>query len=202
MPATDKIAARIHRLGPGHAFTAKDFLDLGSRGLIDVTLSKLVAAGVVRRVARGLYDSPRTSALLGGPLSPDMDQVARALARRYRWRIIPEGAQAANALGLTTQVPARIVYLSDGPTRKVSVGQQAIYFKHARPKEMRTEGPMSSLVIQALRHLGRQAVGREVIDHLRGRLSKSEKQRLLRDARYSTDWIYDAARRIAEEGAG
>ncbi len=197
----DKIVSRIHRWGPGHAFTPKDFLDVGSRGMVDVTLSHLVSTGLIRRVARGLYDHPKHSDALGVTLSPDIDQIARAIARRFRWRIIPTGAWAANALGLSTQVPAKITYLSDGPNRKFEIGKQTVYFKHARPKETRTEDELSSLVIQALRYLGKDEVGLETVTHLRTRLSPAEKRRLLRDTRYSADWIFAVARQIAEEDA-
>ena len=143
MPTTKElIGSRIHRLGPGHAFTPKDFVDLGTRGMVDVTLSQLVSLGVIRRVGRGLYDLPKYSEALGITLGPDIDQIAQAIARRFRWRIMPTGAWAANALGLSTQIPAKIVYLSDGPNRKFEFGKQTLHFKHARPKEMRTEGAL------------------------------------------------------------
>jgi hypothetical protein len=194
--AQKKIETRIDRLGPGSVFTPKDFLDLGSRGSVDVALSKLTATGKIRRLSRGLYEYPKNSDLLGGPLSPDIDQIAQAVARRYRWRIVPEGALAANMLGLSTQVPARIVYLSDGPTHRVKVGRQAILFKHARPKQIGAASPASSLVIQALRYLGKEGVSPEALEILRARLSKAEQRQLLRDTRVSSDWIHDVARQI------
>jgi hypothetical protein len=200
MPTTkERISSRIQRMGPGHAFTPKDFLDLGSRGMVDVTLSQLASSGVIRRLGRGLYDLPKYSEALGITLGPDVDQIAQAIARRFRWRIMPTGAWAANALGLSTQVPAKIVFLSDGPNRKLEFGKQILQFKHARPKEMRTDGALSGLVIQALRYLGKEQVGPQVIDHLRGRLSPTEKRRLVRDSQYSTDWILAVARQVAEE---
>lgn len=195
-----KIEARVLRSEPGSVFTPKDFLNLGKRGAVDVALSKLTSAGIIRRIARGLYEYPRTSTTLGGPLSPDPDQVARAIARKLRWRIVPHGALAANMLGLSTQVPARITYLSDGPTRRVPMGRQTILFKHARPKEMAVESPTSAVVIQALRYLGRDGVDRRTIKQLRNRLSKAECRKFLRDARFSADWIYGIAREVAEGG--
>ena len=195
--AQKKIEMRIKRLGPGSVFTPKDLLDLGSRGSVDVALSKLTAAGLIRRLSRGLYEYPKHSDLLGGPLSPDSDQVAKAIARRYRWRIVPAGPLAANMLGLSTQVPARITYLSDGPTRRIQAGGQTILFKHARPKQIGGMGPASALVIQALRYLGETGVNDQAIEVLRARLSKTEQRQLVRDARPSSDWICDAARRIA-----
>ena len=196
--AKDKIIKRIRGWGPGRAFTPKDFLDLASRGTIDMTLSALKSAGTIRRIARGVYDTPRTSKALGGELSPDIDNLARAIARRFRWQIVPDGALAANMLGLSTQVPARIIYLSDGPTRTIELGRQSIHFKHARPKHVKVESPRSGTVIQALRHLGQDRVTAEVIQQLRTRLKPADRQRLREDARLSSDWIFAVAQKIAE----
>jgi hypothetical protein len=138
-----QIVDRIERLGAGKAFMAKDFLDIASRGTIDMTLSSLIREGSIRRVRRGLYDSPHVNPSLGGALSPDIDETARALARRYRWRIIPDGTLAASLLGLSTRVPAKIVYLSDGPNKKIELGRRAIHFKHARPQRLSTKAAIS-----------------------------------------------------------
>ena len=113
----NKVISRIRGTGMGWAFSPRDFLDLGERPTIDSALHRLVQQGKIRRIIRGIYDFPRASKFLKGPLSPDIDQVARALARKFRWRIQPSGATALNILGLSTQVPARIVYRSDGPDR-------------------------------------------------------------------------------------
>src|SRR5260370_40722524 len=135
----DKILGRLARAGPGRAFMAKDFLDIATRGSIDMALTHLTRSGTIRRIRRGLYDKPKVNPSLGGTLSPDIDESARALARRHRWKIVPEGAWAANLLGLSTQVPAKIVYLSDGPTKEIPVGRRKIYFKHARPQALAGE---------------------------------------------------------------
>ncbi len=197
----DKILTRIRRWGRGAAFTPKDFVDLAPRGTVDMTLRALLDDGTIRKLARGLYDYPRYSELLEAMESPDIDEVAQALARRYRWTIIPEGPLAAHLLGLTTQVPARAVYISDGPTKKIAVGRQTIHFKHARPKETGVASVRAGAVIQALRYLGKRRVGTEVIDKLRSILSDDEKGALLRDARQSSEWILASAQEIAGERA-
>jgi Family of unknown function (DUF6088) len=194
-----QILARVKRLGPGRAFVAKDFLDLASRGSIDMALSALVRENVIRRVRRGLYDLPKTNPDLGGALSPDIDQTAQALARRYRWTIVPEGTWAANLLGLSTQVPAKIIYLSDGPNQKVSIGRRTISFKHARPNVLGKEKGTSALVIQALRYLGKKRIDQTLISRLHSLLSEADKQRLLKATRFGVDWIYKAAQKIVEE---
>jgi hypothetical protein len=193
----DQIIGRIRGLGEGKAFSAKDFLDIASRGTIDMTFASMLREGTIRRIRRGLYDFPRVNEALGGELSPDIDEAARALARRQRWNIVPEGAWAANLLGLSTQVPARIVYLTDGPNKEVAIGRRTIYLKHARPKTIAGLDGKSALVVQALRHLGKQAVGPAEIEKLRSDLSPKEKRVFEKATRFGTDWIHEVARQLA-----
>jgi len=197
----NQIVARIEQFGPGKAFSAKDFLDVASRTMIDVTLASLAQSGKIRRVRRGLYDMPKINPALGGELSPDIDEAARAIARRQRWKIVPEGAWAANLLGLSTQVPAKIIYLTDGPNNEVLIGRRSIHFKHARPKAMAGLEGKFALVVQALRYLGKEGVSTREIQTLRTALSPAEKRRLVKDARFGVDWIYEVAKRIAEKTA-
>jgi uncharacterized protein DUF6088 len=197
----DQIFARINRLGAGKAFSAKDFLDIATRGTIDVTLGDLTREGIIRRIGRGLYDLPKVNVALGGKLSPDIDEAARAIARRQRWKIVPEGAWAANLLGLSTQVPAKIVYLTDGPNSEVPIGRRTIHFKHARPKAMVGPEGKNALVVQALRYLGQDNVGPREIETLRATLSPAEKRKLMKDVRFGVDWIYETAKRLAEASA-
>lgn len=197
----DQIVARIERLGEGKAFSAKDFLDIASRGTIDMALSGLARDGMIRRIRRGLYDMPKVNPSLGGKLSPDIDEAARAVARRQRWRIVPDGAWAANLLGLSTQVPSKIVYLTDGPNHEIAIGRRMIQFKHARPKAMAGLEGKIALVVQALRHLGKDKVGKPEIETLRAKLSPAERKRLVKDTRFGVDWIYEVANRIAEKAA-
>jgi hypothetical protein len=197
----DQILARIKRLGDGRAFSAKDFLDIASRGTTDMALSGLARSGAIRRVRRGLYDMPKLNPALGGKLSPDIDEAARAIARRQRWKIVPDGAWAANLLGLSTQVPAKIIYLTDGPNKEVLIGRRTIHFKHARPKAMAGLEGKFALVVQALRYLGKEGVGPREIETLRAALSPAEKHKLMKDAQFGVDWIYEVAKRIAEKAA-
>jgi hypothetical protein len=194
----EQLVRRIERNGRSFAFTAKDFADLGTRTSVDVALSALAKSGKIRRVCRGVYDYPKESELLGQPLAPDFDQVAQAIARNTGARIQPAGAVAANLLGLTTQVPARIVYLTDGLSRTIHVGVQTITFKRTRPRDLMPNA-QSALVVHALRFLGREAVSAEVIRKIRAALSPVELKRLQKDARYTADWVAETIRRIASE---
>ena len=197
----NQMHARIRRFDPGRAFVAKDFLDIASRGTIDMALSSLVRDGKIRRIRRGLYDVPKSNPRLGGVLGPDIDQTARALARRHRWTIVPEGAWAANLLGLSTQVPAKIVYLSDGPNKKVRLGKRTLQFRHARPHALGEEKGMSALAVQALRYIGKEHLDGQSILRLRTLLSNAEKRRLIKATRFGIEWIYKAAKKIAKKPA-
>ena len=203
LSVSEKILARIRRRGRGCAFSGKDFLDIATRASVDKSLSALTCHGEIRRVLRGIYDYPRLNPDLGGQLSPDYDQVARAIARNNAVRIEASGAWAANLLGLSAQIPAKIVYLTNGTSRTYRIGRQTIAFRRVSPRELRAKPGTSSLVVQALRHLGRDGVDQTVIDYLRKRLTPSERKALIRDARYTSDWIFEILKRIAaEQGDG
>jgi predicted transcriptional regulator of viral defense system len=148
-----RILAAVKRRGEGAVFVPTDFLALGSRRAVDVALHRLVKRGAVRRIARGIYDLPRTHRALGA-LAPSADAVARALAGHHGIRLQPSGAYAANLLGLTEQVPMRVVFLTDGATRRVRVGATTIELRRTTPRNMATSGRLSGMVIQALRALG------------------------------------------------
>ena len=182
----------------GQVFSPSDFLHMGSRAAVDKVLSRLVASGKVRRTARGLYDIPRTHAILG-PLLPSAVLIAQAIADRGSLRLQPSGAYAANLLGLTEQVPMKLAFLTDGASRTVHIGNQTIILKHTTPRNMATAGRISGLVIQALRHLKQAHIDDEVIAALRARLTPEDKTVLLADAPLAPAWIADVMRRIAQD---
>ena len=192
----DNILERISKKGRGKVFTPKDFLDLGSRDSADQSLSRLVKGGEIQRLGRGLYHYPRVNERLGIPLVPELDEIAEALARQTGSRVVPSGAVAANRLGLSTQVPAKPVYLSDGRTRQVRIGGTLLQIRHAAPKELPAGSRTSAMVFQALRHLGQAAMDDRVVAQLRRALSAEQRRELLRDARYTTDWIAAVVRQV------
>ena len=187
---------RIYGSGMGAVFTPGRFLDLGSRDAVDKVLSRLVQKGAIRRLARGLYDYPKTHPVMG-VLSPGPDAIAKALAGKDMIRLQPSGAYAANLLGLSTQVPARIVYLTDGPSRTVRVGNQEIRLQRTTPRSMGPADRISGLVIQALRHLGKKHVDDAVIQTLQRKLSDQDKKRLIKDIAYAPAWVGKHLRKIA-----
>ncbi|WP_205679162.1 DUF6088 family protein [Aquisphaera insulae] len=175
-----------------------DFLDLGSRQAVDVTLHRLAKKGTIRRLARGLYDYPKEHPALG-TLSPSADAIARALAGRDRTRLQPAGAYAANVLGLSEQVPARAEFLTDGPSRTVRVGNTTIQLRRTTPRNMAAAGKLSGLVVQALRALGEPHVTPDRIEHLRRTIPAEKRRELSKDLSVAPAWMHPILRRIAEE---
>jgi len=191
----NKVVSRIYGKKRGWVFTPINFLDLGSRAAIDQALGRLVKSCTIRRLARGLYDYPKKHPDFGD-IPPNYERIAQALAGRDSLKIQPSGAYAANLLGLTEQVPARIVFLTDGSNRKVQIGKRKIILKRTTPKNMATAGKISGLVIQALRYLKRNYVGLTVTAKLKDRLTEKNKKQLINDIRYAPAWIGDIFRQL------
>ncbi len=187
---TDKILKRVRAHGRGNLVcTPKDFLDLGSRVAVDQALSRLVKAGKLRRVGRGLYDLPRMSAVLKRPAPASLDAAIAAVARRDGVRIMPDGIVAANKLGLTNAVPAKADYVTDGATKKVRVGDRTVWLRHVGPSVMTWAGRPAAPVVQALRWLGPNAASDpRTVTILQRHLPDDVKKDLVRGMRYLPTW--------------
>lgn len=159
---TNRIIKRIRAKGRGWVFTPRDFLDMGTRAAVDQVLSRLVKQGTIRRLGRGFYDYPKTHLVLGS-LSPDIDSLAKALARQSGDKLFPSGALAANLLGLSTQVPAKAVYLTNGASRTKQIGHWIITLKHARVPLLERLSNKVNAAFQALSYLGKSNVDEQVI---------------------------------------
>ncbi len=131
-------------------WTPGDFADLGTRMAVDKTLQRLVARGELRRIDRGLYDHPRSNALTDRPTVPDYRSVIRAVTRRDQARVVIDGMTAANELGLTTAVPARIEVLVDARLKPIKLGNQEILFRYAAPSRLFWADRPAMRVVQAL----------------------------------------------------
>lgn len=188
---------RIVLQGRGWVFTPSDFADLGTRTAVASALMRYLGAGQIRQLSRGLYDFPRQHPVLG-VLWPNVAQVALALERKDGLRLQPAGAYAANMLGLSEQVPARVVYLTDGPSRQVAVGPTHISLKRTTPKNMACAGRLSGLLIQALRFLGEVHVTPERITHLRNALPAEQRAKLTADLAYAPVWMRPWLLKVAQ----
>jgi hypothetical protein len=191
-----QVLDRILTHGPGWVFTPPDFSDLGSRTAVATALKRHKAAGIIRQLDRGLYDVPRTHTKLG-VLWPSLEAITEAVKVRDSVRLQPTGAYAANLLGLSDHVPMRVFFLTDGPERKIKLGNLQITLKRTTPRNMATAGRISGSVIQALRWLGKRSVDQRTVRHLRKVLDKEAKQQLLADVRYAPIWIAQVMRQVA-----
>jgi predicted transcriptional regulator of viral defense system len=197
-----KVIKTIRGHGRGWVFTPRHLASLGSRNAVASALKRYKQAGVITALARGLYYYPRTDPELG-QLDASNDQIARALAGRDAIRLQATGAYAANLLGLSDQVPTTVVYLTDGRSREVAVGNRRIILKRTSPRAMATSGRTSGLVIQALRHLGQDQVTEETVSRIRERLSHAERRQMEQDIPYAPAWIGEIMRALsAAESAG
>lgn len=198
MPLAQKIMRRVRAHGRGKwVFTAKDFEAVGSRAAVDQALARLARTGTIRRIARGVYDLPRTMPRIG-PLSPQAPVVARAVARQTHSKLAPSGPTAANALGLTTQVPARQAFLTSGPSRRIQIGRLPVELRHARPIDLLYPGTPAGMAVTALRYLGRQGVPDDVADRLSTTLKDADKRRLRRAQVQLPAWIRSIVGRVVQ----
>jgi len=192
----DQVQQRIQSQGLGWVFTPADFADLGSRTAVASTLSRSKAAGTIRLLGRGLYDTPVVHPVLG-LLWPAIESVAKALERKEGIRLQPSGVYAANLLGLSEQVPAQVVFLTDGATRTVKVGPTQISLKRTTPRNMAAAGRLSGLLIQAFRSLGAANITPQRIARLRKSLPAVERATLLQDIALAPEWMHTHFREVA-----
>ncbi len=190
------MARRVHRSKPGTVFTPALFASLGGRAAIDKVLQRLVARGELRRLSRGLYDKPRQDPLLG-MLWPTVDAVVTALSGKDRLRLQPTGVYAANLLGLSDQVPARVEFLTDGTSRTVRAGPMQIVLKRTTPRQMAAAGRTSGLVIQALRSIGPDHLTPQRLNKLRRTLPAEQRRALLDDLTLAPGWMQPTLRSLA-----
>ena len=191
-----EIRERILSSEDGTIFVASDFADIADTTTVRQSLQRLYKSGILRRIIRGVYEKPKYSRLLDEYVATDPNMVAKALARSYHWTIVPSGNTALNLLGLSTQVTAVWSYISDGPYKNYEWNSTKLEFKHRTNKEITGLSYMTSLVIQALKTLGKTNVSQDVIQTLTAKLSEEEKQACLNEATEATDWVYDTIRKI------
>lgn len=182
-----KIMRKIDAHGQGYVFTPNDFLDFGSRQAVDTALSRLVAQSQIRRLARGLYDYPKKHHLLGD-LLPSLDDVAQAVARSTDSHIQISGAKALHLLGVTTQVPAQTVYLTDGRSKAIQIGNAVLKLKHASSRVMTGAGSKAGTVLQALRYLGKDHIDDSIVVKFANQLDDNDKKALKKIARFAPGW--------------
>lgn len=172
----------------GSVLFVDDFLDYGNAESVKKALLRLKEKQILVRLAHGIYLYPKVDNELG-VLYPSTEEIAEAIARRDKARIVPTGILALNKLRLSTQVPMKIIFLTDGAARTVKVGKRTITFKKTSPKNLLTKGRLSSLAIQALRTLGQKNIDDSTIERIKAHLQDEQEENIIHDAKLSPAWI-------------
>ena len=185
-----EIERKLTKAKKGQLFFLSDFRGIGSDGAVKMALSRLVADDKVKRIAHGIYVVPETDPVLG-VIMPSMESVVDAIAKKEHIRIKPAGAYALHKLGLTTQVPMRLVYLTDGALKQIKIGNTIIKFKPTTPKKLSLKGKLSSLIIQALEELGTKNLDKQTIKRIKELLQKEDPKKLANDIKLAPVQISD-----------
>lgn len=191
-----QIEDRIRNSPKGTIFVTSDFKDLASTDAANKALLRLEKAGLIRRILFGVYEYPEYNEFLGEYVESSPDMVAHALARKFGWTIVPCGDTALNMLGLSTQVPAVWLYVSDGTYKEYTYGNTVIRFKRTTNKEISKISYKTALVIQALKALGKENITDEIINQIASVTTGKEKTAMFVEAKYATSWIYDVIKEI------
>ncbi len=193
----EQVKKRIQDAKQGAVFIPSDFFDIAESVKINMCLDRLQETGDLQRIMRGIYVKPRFSELLNKYVSPRTDDIAKAIARNYGWTIVPYGDTALNMLGLSTQVPAVWLYVSDGPYKVYEVNGMMLKFKHTDNKnELINISYKTALVVQALKALGKGSVTDKELLGISKLLSDDEKAQMLNESKRITSWVYDLIRKI------
>lgn len=183
-----KVESAIKKADKGRILFAEEFTELGNIESINRVLSRFKERGILIRLAFGIYLYPKTDKELG-VLYPSVEDIAQAIARRDKARIIPTGISALNKLGLSTQVPLKAVYLTDGAARVVKIGKRTITFKKSSPKNLLAKGEISGLAIQALKSIGKNKAEEGLLVKVKSMLKKENKENIMHDAKLAPAWI-------------
>jgi hypothetical protein len=188
IPIEIQLLTKIRKAKRGTLFFIENFISNSNTKTVGKTLERLVTKGELMRVSTGIYTRPVKSSLFGY-VTPGIEEIAKAIAKRDKARIVPTGAFALHILGLTTQVPVNVVYLTDGASRKIRLGKQTIIFKKVVPKNLAAIGHLSRLVIQALKTLGKNNITLETEKKILDILRKEKNTFLEQDIRLAPEWI-------------
>jgi len=183
----------------GYVLFPDDFMQYGSAVAIRKALDRLEDKNVIVRVAPGIYARPKVSKLIG-PVIPTAEEVVKAIVRRDKIKTLPTGSYALNALGLSTQVPMKIVLLTDGSPRVITIGKRTIKLKKTTPKSLLAKGKISRLVIQALKEIGNGKVSIEEEKKIIELLRKENLKDLKHDIALAPVWIQKIMKKALEDG--
>lgn len=193
-----RLLSRIRGMKPGSVFMPGQFFDLGTRNAVASALKRMKAAGLVRRLSRGVYDRPILDSQRS-EVPASSAAIAKAVESNERAKVQPSGASAANILGLSEQVPGRTIFLTSGSSRVIQIGKRRIMFKHAAARNMAGAGTKAGLIVSAMRHMGRSHIDAAALDVIRRSIAPGERRAVAREIRHAPAWIADTIRPILQE---
>lgn len=199
MTYKEAIINQINKFNHGYVFISDDFLNIANYETIRSTLNRLVNSGVISRIMNGIYYKPEYINLIDEYEAPSIDEVANAIARKYNWTIAPSENTALNMLGLSTQVPAKWTYVSDGRYVKFNFNNVTIEFKRRNNGDISNMSKIVATVIQAIKAIGKDKITEQQIEILRNKLSKEEKSELLHKGKTTSAWVYPIIKMICKD---
>jgi len=187
----DKILSRVIKGGKGKIFFSSDFTSFGNNKSILKALERLTNSGKIIRIVRGIYCYPKIDKELGlGILYPSFEEIAKSIAKRDKARIVPTGLYALNKLGLSTQVPMNIVYLTDGSSRKIPIANgRSIQFKQTTPKNLAFKNELAMLITFALKEITQEKLTKEQLSRIKELLKNEPREKIQLDIKLMPAWI-------------
>jgi hypothetical protein len=194
-----KIYKRILQFDSKYVFIANDFFDIGGYETVRKALNRLTAQGKIQRILNGIYYNPKYIETIQEYEAPSINEIAIAIARKYNWTIAPSGNTALNLLGLSTQVPTKWTYISDGRYVNFSLDNGIIIeFKHRANKEISNMSTFTAMIIQIIKAIGKNKTTDGEIQYLKKKLSDKDKKKLLEDGKSTSVWIYSIIKKICD----
>ena len=185
-----QVLNKIQEFDRGTVFFPEDFDSIGNNESVRQALSRICKDGIIARLSKGVYLYPVIDEELG-ILYPSVERIAKAISKRDKSRIVPTGTFALNRLGLSTQVPMNVIFLTDGIPRKINIGKQTITFKHTNPKSLSFQGEITPLVVAALKEIGKDNVTPDELHKIKKVLQLEPRETAISDAYLAPRWITD-----------
>jgi len=197
LSVSNQIEDKISKSRRGEIFFASDFVQYGTADNIRQVLFRLEKDKLIERLAHGIYIKPKQDSLLG-TIYPSTEEIAKEIAKRDKVRIAPTGVLALYLLGLTTQIPLKVVYLTDGSEREIKIGKRTIKFKRTVPKNFLIKDQVLYLVVQAFKEMGQQEITSSFLQTIQGFITQIDREVIVSQLKYAPVWIQKEITKLYE----
>jgi hypothetical protein len=193
-----RLKAKIKRAPKSTIFLFSDFAPLGNPNTVRVNVKNLVDHDELQSIMPGIYMKPNYDEILQMNIPPSPESIARAYARKHNWRIAPTGNFAVNLMGLDTQVPNALEFVSSGPTKKLTLPDgRLVSFRHISNRDS-LMSELSATVVEVLKFIGKNNISTEQLETIRRHLTDAEYRKLVRESKYSRKWVVEEIRKMGE----